>query len=253
MPKRGIALLLCAFFSCVLAKQARAQIYDRLQQQHFGSVATGDYQAGDRLHFSIDHYRDVFTMHFAGQPEVFVLYADYGSLGSRVLKYDSGAIAIQVAGWGNMTVYTDDQPGGLPAMRTGDSSAPSLVPITLAQAQSAADDEAAHLAYARGVHVSFTADWNALSGDSGLRALTFDTMENAARGIDRFTANPAARGVFTQKVAVVHMQISDKPIIQMNGKTLIVTFNPRMGYMGRASSRAIAFALGKLFFVPTPN
>jgi hypothetical protein len=51
----------------------------------------------------------------------------------------------------------------------------------------------------------------------------------------------------------VHMQTSDKPIIQMNGKTLIVTFNPRQGYMGRASSRAIAFALGKLFFVPTPN
>ena len=253
MPKRGIALLLCAFVSCVLAKQARAEVYDRLQQQHFGSIATGDYQAGDRLHFYIDRYRDVFTMHFAGQPEVFVLYADYGSLGGRVLKYDSGAIAIQVAGWGNMTIYTDDQPGGLPAMRTGDSSPPNLAQVTLAQVQSAADDEAAHLSYARGVRVSFTADWNALSGDSGLRALTFDAMENAARGIDRFTANPATHAVLTQRVSAVRMQTSERPMIQMNGKTLIVTFNPRQGYMGRASSRAIAFALGKLFLVPTPN
>ncbi|MGC9952910.1 MAG: DUF4908 domain-containing protein [Rhizomicrobium sp.] len=253
MPKRGIVLLLCAFFSCVLAKQARAEVYDRLREQHFGSIATGDYQAGDRLHFYIDRYRDGFLMHFAGQPEVFVLYADYGSLGGRVLEYDSGAIAIQVAGWGNMTIYTDDQPEGLPAMRTGDSSAPSPPSVTLAQMQSAADDEAAHLSYARGLHLSFTADWNALSGDSGLRALTFDAMENAARAIDRFTANQAARAVFTQKVSAVRMQTSEKPAIQMNGKTLIVTLNPRQGYMGRASSRAIAFALGKLFGVPTPN
>lgn len=119
--------------------------------------------------------------------------------------------------------------------------------------QSAADDEAAHLSYARGVHVSITADWNALSGDSGLRSLAFDGMENAARGIDRFTANPAARAVFTQRVSAVRMQTSEKPMIQMNGKTLIVTFDPRQGYMGRASSRAIAFALGKLFAVPFAN
>jgi hypothetical protein len=253
MPKRGIALLLCALFSCVLAKPARAQVNDRLEQQHFGLIATGDYQAGDNLHFSINRYGDQFLMRFAGQPEVFVLYADYGSLGSRVLKYDSGAIAIQVAGWGSMTIYTDDQPGGLPVARTGDSSQPGPAQVTLAQVQSAADDEASHLSYARGVHVSFTADWNALSSDSNLRALAFDAMENAARGIDRFTANPAARNVFTQRVTMVRMQASEKPVIQMNAKTLIVTFNPHQSYMGRASSRAIAFALGKLFGVPVPN
>ena len=254
MPKRGLAFLLCALLCCVLAKRAGAEVFDRIEQQHFGSIATGTYQAGDNLRFSIDRYRDGFLMHFAGQPEVFVLYADYGSLGGRVLRYDSGAIAIQVAGWGGMTIYTDDQPDGLPVMRTGDSSAPNLASITLAQAQSAADDETAHLSYARGVHVGFTADWNALSGDPGLRALAFDAMENAARGIDRFTANQAARGVFTQKVSAVRiMQTTDKPKIWVTDKTLVVTFNPHQGYIGRASSRAIAFALGKWFSVPTPN
>jgi hypothetical protein len=228
-------------------------VFDRIGKQHFGSIEIGNYQAGDNLRYSIDRYQNQYLMRVAGQPEVFVLYADYGSLGGRVLRYDSGAIAIQVAGWGGMTIYTDNQPDGLPAMRTGDSSAPSLASITLAQVQSAADDETAHLSYARGVHVSFTADWNALSGDSNLRALAFDTMENAARGIDRFTANQAARAAFSQRVSAVQMKTSEKPTIQMSGKTLIVTFNPRQGYMGRASSRAIAFALGKLFSVPMPN
>jgi hypothetical protein len=238
----------------MLALRASAEVYERIEQQHFGSIATGDYQAGDNLRFSIVRYRDEYLMRFAGQPEVFVLYADFGSLGGRVLRYDSGAIAIQVAGWGEMTVYTDDQPQGLPTARTGDSSAPSPPSVTLAQVQSAADDEAAHLTYARGVRVSFAADWNALSSDSSLRALAFDAMENAARGIDRFTANQAARGVFTQKVSAVRiMQTTDKPKIWVTDKTLVVTFNPHQGYIGRASSRAIAFALGKWFSVPTPN
>jgi hypothetical protein len=253
MPNRGIVLFLCALFSGVLATQARAEVYDRIQQQHFGYIATGNYQAGDNLYFSLDRYRDVFLMRFAGQPEVFVLYADYGSLGGQVLRYDSGAIVIQVAGWGSMTIYTDDQPQGLPAMHTGDSTAPTLPSVSLAQMQSAADDEVARLSSARGVHVGITADWNGLSNDSGLRALAFDCMENAVRGIDRFTANPAARAVFTQRVSAVHMQVSEKPVIRLNGKTLTVTFNPSQGYVGRASSRAIAFALGKLFAVPLAN
>ena len=256
MPKRRIAVLFCAIMFCAFASPSGAEMNDRLSQEHFGSIQPGAYQAGDTLKFTLDHYQsdryqNEYLMRFSGQPEVYVLYADYGSLGGRVLKYDSGSIVIQVAGWGGMTLYTDDSPGGLPAVRMGDSTVPSLGNVSSAQLQSAADDEAAHLAYARGIHLTITADWN--TGDGGLRALTFDAMENAARGIDRFAANPAAHNIFSQRVTAVAMQTSDKPIIKMQGKTLIVTFNPHRGYEGRASSRAISYALGKLFAVPTPN
>ena len=250
MSTRTLAILLCVAFSCALASPGRAEVFDRLQQQHFGDIAPGAYQAGDNVRFSLDRYQNEFAMRFAGQPEIYVLYADYGSLGGRVLKYDSGAIAIQVAGWGGMTLYTDDQPQGLPAVRTGDSLPPNPPSVALAQVQSAADDEAAHLIYARGVRVSFAADWNALTGDSNLRALAFDTMENAARGIDRFTANSNGRNVFSQRVVSVRFSIADKPYIKITDRVLIVTFNPRTSYAGRASSRAIATALGKMFGIP---
>jgi hypothetical protein len=253
MPNRGIAILFCAALFGALVGSARAEVNDMLSREHFGSIATGSYQAGDNLKFSIVRYKDEFLMRFAGQPEVYVLYVDYGSLGGRVLKYDSGAIAIQVAGWGGMTIYTDDQPGGLPAVRTGDCTSPTLTAVSLAQMQSAADDEATHLTYVRGLHLSFSADWNSLSGDSNLRALAFDAMENAARGIDRFTANAAARTAFAQKVTAVRMETSNKPLIKLSDKVLIVTFNPRRSYFGRASSRAISFALGKMFAIPMPN
>lgn len=223
-------------------------MFDR-QQTRFNDIAAGTYQAGDRR-FSLDRYQNAFLMRFAGQPEIFVLYANFGSMGGRVLQYDSGAIALQVAGWGGMTVYTDDHPEGLPTSRVGDSSTPVLPVISMQQMQSAADDETAHLSYVRGLKISFFADQNTVS-DNNVRALAFDSMENAARGIDRFTANPAARNAFGQRVTAVRLQISDKPYIKIADRVLIVTFNPRTGYFGRASSRAISFALGKLFGIPS--
>ena len=252
MPIRAFAVLIGVILACVFATQARAQSLSRLQQQHFGDIQPGIYEAGN-YRFMLDHYQNEFLMRFQGQPEVYVLYADYGSLGGRVLKYDSGSIAIQVAGWGGMTVYTDDHPDGLPTSRVGDSTPPQLPQITLQQMQSAADDESSHLAYVRGLHVSFFADWNAVAVDSNLRALAFDTMENAARGLDRFTANPAARALLAQRINAVRIQTANKPYIKITDKVLIVTFNPHDGYFGRASSRAIAFALGKLFGIPIPN
>jgi hypothetical protein len=246
MLHRAIAILFGVVVACAAATQARAGVYDGRQ---FSDLSPGTYQAGDRVRFSLDRYQNSFLLRFAGQPEVFVLYANFGSLGGRVLQYDSGAIAIQVAGWGGMTIYTDDHPEGLPTSRVGDSSPPILAQISMQQMQSAADDETAHLSYVRGLHIGFFADQNAIS-DNGVRALAFDAMENAARGIDRFTANGAGRAVFGQRITSVRLQVSDHPFIKITDRVLIVTFNPRTGYIGRASSRAIATALGKIFSIP---
>ncbi len=243
---RAFALLFGALLMCASATQAQAAMFDR--SPRFGDISPGTYQAGDRR-FSLDRYQNAFLMRFAGQPEIFVLYANYGAMSSRVLQYDSGAIAIQVAGWGGMTLYTDDHPEGLPTSRVGDSSAPVLPAISVQQMQSAADDETSHLGYVRGLKITFFTDQNAIP-ENAVRALAFDTMENAARGIDRFTANPAARGSFGQRVSSVRIAIADKPYIKIDNRVLIVTFNPHTGYFGRASSNAISFALGKLFGIP---
>ena len=244
MLHRAIALLFGVALVCAAATQARAY------GSPFSDIAPGTYQAGDNVRFALDRYQNGFLLRFAGQPEVFVLYANFGSLGGRVLQYDSGAIALQAAGWGGMTLYTDDHPEGLPISRVGDSTPPVLPQISMAQMQNAADDEAAHLSYVRGLRIGFVADQNAV-GDSSVRSLAFDAMENAARGIDRFTANPNARNMFGQRVATVRLAITDKPYIKITDRVLIVTFNPRTGFFGRASSRAISTALGKMFGIPS--
>lgn len=253
MPRSGILIALAAMLASTGAVLAQDDLGARMSMDRIADVHTGTYAAGDAVKFSLDRYSSRYLLHVDGDPEIYVLYADHGSLGGEVLKYDSGATALQVAGWGAITIYTDAQPSGLPAERTGDSIAPALAPISLADMENAAGDEAEHLAYSRRIRLAFAADWATLAVDPGLRALAFDTMQNAARGIDRFTAIAAARAAVIAKIDSVQIVSSGKPTLSLHGKILNVTFNPAQGFAGRASSRGIARGLAQLLSVPTAN
>lgn len=250
MPRIGTALVLCVLLAGPAV--AQDQMNSRLSQEHVGDINPGSYSASG-ISFTLDRVGDKFVLRFAGDPEVYVLYTDRASMGGRILKFDSGQTVIRVSGWGALTLYTDAAPGGVPAERTGDSLSPSLGMISLSEMQTAAEDEAEHLAYSRRIHLNFTADWNALAGDARLRALCFDALENTARGIDRFVISAPARAAFSKKIDQVRMALGTKPIMFLSGKTLNVTFNAQSGYAGRASSHGITRALGQLLSVSTPN
>ncbi|HEY1613642.1 MAG TPA: DUF4908 domain-containing protein [Rhizomicrobium sp.] len=223
---------------------------ERLSTDRLGYVEPGTYLAADRIGFSLDASGANYLLRFDGSPEIFVLYPDNASMGGRVLKYDSGETALHVSGWGGMTLYTDPNPRGLPAVRTGDSTAPGVPDTSVADIENAAQDDAEHLAYARRLKLGFTADWNAIADSATGRAFALDALENAARGLDRFGANPAARETLGRRVNMVMLLVAPRPALMMNGKTLVVTFDPKRGYAGCASSRAIARALKTLLGVP---
>jgi len=250
MAKPFLALAAAAALSlgCVGAA-AQSPMAERLSMDRLGDVEPGAYLAGDHVKFTLDTAGGIFLLRFEGEPEVFVLYIDHASLGARVLKYDSGETALRVTGWGGITLYTDAQPGGLAAVRVGDSNPPALTGVSLGDMESAASDESEHLAYMRRINLAFTADWNALAGNPPLRALCFDAMQNAARGIDIFAAAAPARATLQHQADGVLVSTGSHPTLTLSGKTLVVTFNPGHGYEGRASSRAIARALGTLFSV----
>jgi hypothetical protein len=131
-------------------------------------------------------------------------------------------------------------------MRTGDCLPPAPPAISTQDMQSAANDEAERLAYVRRLNVQFTADWNAIGDNAVMRAFAFDAMENTARGIERFTGGGAQRDNFAKRVANVAITPGSRPTLGLNGRTLVVTFNAGQGFAGRASSRAIARALGQV-------
>ncbi len=251
MPRRGILFAVVAMLACFGAGQAQEGLSARLSNDRLGDIRPGTYSASNGLSFTIDRYAGRYLMHVASEPETYVLYADHASLGGLVLKFDSGGTALRVSGWGAVTVYTDAQPGGLPAERTADSARPALKTLSLAEMQSAAADEGEHLAYARNLHIAFSADWSELSADANLRALAFDALQNAARGIDRFAAIARGRAALIGALDQVHLTFGGRPTIELRGRTLVVTFVPAQGFAGRASSHGIARALGQLFAVPT--
>ena len=160
----AIAANVALALACLAAPAARAQdsVEERLSFDRLAPIVPGVYVAGDRIGFSLDASGGEYLLRMDGTPEVFVLYPARASLGGRVLKYDSGETAMLVAGWGGMTLYTDAQPGGLPAVRTGDSIAPSPPSVSLSEMQSAAGDDGQRLGYVRHLNLNFSADWNSL-------------------------------------------------------------------------------------------
>jgi len=65
-------------------------------------------------------------------------------------------------------------------------------------------------------------------------------MHNAARGLERVVQGLPLRRVFGHRIALVTLATGSRPTLRLEGKTLIVTFNPERGYFGCASSREIA-------------
>jgi hypothetical protein len=218
----------------------------RLSADKVAEVETGVYSAGDNIGFSLDLAGGKYLLRFDGNPETFALQADRVALGGRVLKYDTGATALRVSVWGGLTLYPDYAPGGLPATRTGDLSAPAAPTVSAADLETALRDEASHLAYVQHVTVRFSAP---IAGDVA-RTQAFDALTNIDGGIGRLVASPPGRAAFAKRIQTIKLAEGDHPAVSLSGRVLTVVFVPDLGAAGRPSSRAIAVALGKFLSVP---
>jgi hypothetical protein len=243
---RGIAAAALLFALGTQTAHSQELLGEKLYADRVGGIEPGTYVAGDDLRFTLDPYGDAYLLRIGDDPEVYVLRNDRASLGGRLLKYDSGATALQVTGWGALTLYTDQQPDGLPAMRDGDSEPPELPQLSIQDMQSAAGDETRHLLYADRIAVNIAADWMALTVNPNARAIVFDAMQNTARGLDRFASREDARGAMAQRVSAVRLVLARWPSIRLWGRVLVITVDPSRGYAGRLSSRAIAQSLPHL-------
>jgi hypothetical protein len=251
-------LLLAAGISASGPARAADPMAARLSAERVGGIAAGTYAAdaadgaGGRQ-FLLEPYGDKYLLRFLGEQEIFVLTVDRASLGARLLKYDTGATALRVSVWGALTLYTYDAPGGVPASRQGDAPIPSLTPVSAPDLNAAMQDESKHLRYSQNINLHFLADPGVMADDGEARAVAFDTLTNTVRGIERFLVQPAARKALTPRIDSVRLAEGAKPTVLIAGHSLMVSFVPDEGYEGRASSHAIAHALGKLFQVQTPE
>lgn len=220
----------------------------RLAAERLSAVDPGLYAAGDRSFVLEPYGAGKYLLRFVGGDENFVLTAERGSLGARILKYDTGTTALRVSVWGGLTLYTRDSPGGLPATRQGDAAPSGPTSLTSAELATAFADEAGHMTYVQKVALKFSADPAVMQADPETRGRAFDALVNAAAGIERFLGGPpVARQSFAKRINSVKVAEGGKPTVAISGQTLLVSFVPGEGHEGHASSLAVEQELTRLF------
>ncbi len=130
----------------------------------------GAIMADDQLRFMIDVEDDQIRLRFIDSDEIFYLTSEPAPLGGRVLKYDTGEVALQVAGWGGLTLYTENDRGGVPAERADDESDGfEPAPVAAKDVKGFALKLAQDLAVAHDFGIGFAADWDELAQGDGVR------------------------------------------------------------------------------------
>ncbi len=220
----------------------------RLASERAGTLEPGRYSAGDGREFSIIPYRGNFLLRFNGSSESFVLTADPGSLGAKLLKYDTGAAALSVSVWGGVTLYLAEAPNGLPATHQGTANLSAPLPLSVTELRSALSDEAAHFSYSGNLSLHFVTDPEILANPE-TRAMAFDALTNIQAGIERLIATDQGKRAVSRRITTVKLERGSKPGLALSGRNLMVRFAPSDGYLGRASSHAVAHQVGKLLAI----
>jgi hypothetical protein len=168
-------------------------------------------------------------------------------LGGRVLKYDTGEVAFQVAGWGGLTLYTEDERGGVPAERADDETDNfQPAPVTARDVRAFALKLAQGLEQTHDFGVGFAADWDELTQGDGVRALAIDAMRNAAYALDRLAEGPE-REAIAERFHLVRVGAAAEPGAKMQDGVLVISYTPEGGPSARPSSRAISRVLAEAF------
>jgi Domain of unknown function (DUF4908) len=219
------------------ARCAAAPAPPRLQLANAPAPADGLYEANDTARFVIDHRYGFVRMRFIGSDEVFYLSSEPAPLGGRVLKYDTGEVALQVAGWGAVTLYTEAARSGVPAERADFSDAVDPIPVAASGVKAFAQKLASELASRDDLAVGFAADWDSLGVDE-VRGLALDSMRNAAYAVEK-AAGGTRRHALARGLHIIKVTPGAKPGALFSHGVLVVSYAPPQGPSARPSSLAI--------------
>jgi hypothetical protein len=204
----------------------------------------GTYVTPDDVQFLIDHANGQTKLRFPQNEEVFYLTSEPAAMGGRVLKHDTGEVAMQVTGYGGVTLYTKQAPAGTPAERTSEEAAVDPEPVAANQIRPLAARLSQRLADRASLAVGFVSDWALLESEERLRNLAADTMRNAANALEQLSAaSRAARSALAVRLSVVRVVAGTVKGATLENNTLTVSFDTEGGPSARPSSLAIARAV----------
>jgi hypothetical protein len=215
----------------------------RLFAQPLLLPAEGLYVTNDVPNFMVDRREGQVRLRFLDSEEVFYLTSEPGSLGSRVLKYDTGDVALTVAGWGGVTLYTDEIKSGIPAERQASATDFEPKPVPAKDIKPLADRLSRELNMHGAFSIGFLTDWDALAKQSETaRGLAVNSMRNATYALVQM-AGESERPAIAADLHTVRLVEATQAGVALEKGTLVVSYAPKNGPSGRPSSLAIERAL----------
>lgn len=202
----------------------------------------GTYIANDKIGFTVDHQGGQPRIRFLDNEEVFYLTSEAAPMGGKVLKYDTGAVALQVTGWGGLTLYTTAAKGGLPAEFVDVPMSVDPPPVAAKDMKAFAAKLAQDLSSGNDFAIGFAADWDKIAASDMLRGLICDAMRNAAYAIEEI-AKSSKRSSAMDRLHIVRVLQGTKPAVAVQKGILAITIAPQEGNRARPSSLAIMRAL----------
>lgn len=208
----------------------------------------GHYFAGDEIEFWVDHkgVTGNARLRFVGDDEIFYLTTDPATLGGRVLKYDSGDIALAVSSWGGVTLYTRETPNGIPAQRIGEAPDLDPTPLPARELEALALEATQALEGRAGLDVDFIANWESVTRSNRVRNLTIESMRNASNALAELANKAETRSAHVEDIRLVRIVVSDESAIRIENQALIILFDANGEPWERPSSRAIVEAIENL-------
>ena len=205
----------------------------------------GHYFAGDGIEFWIDHHGegDNARLRFIGNEEIFYLTSDPSTLGGRVLKYDTGEVALAVSSWGGVTLYTRTAPNGVPVQRMGEAPNLDPAPITAGEMQSLAQTLARALEERESLAVGFAANWERISRGNRVRALAVDSLRNASNALAELASTAETKSAYAERIKVIRVVASNSSGVSVVDDTITITLDANGEPWDRPSSRAIVKAI----------
>ena len=204
----------------------------------------GLYVTPDDVQFLIDNAGGQTKLRFQQNDEVFFLTGEPAPMGGRLFKHDTGEVAIQITGFGGITVYTQQSPGGVPAERTDDVANIDPRPIRPNEIRDFAARLSQRLVDRASLAVGFVSDWALLEKEEKLRNLAADTMRNTAYALEQLASSSRAlRSALAVRLSSIRVVAGTVKDATLENNTLVVSFDSEGGPSARPSSLAIAKAV----------
>ena len=198
------------------------------------------------VEFWIDNRGEDVRLRFASSEEIFYLTSEPSSLGGKVLRYDTGDVALAVSGWGGVTLYTDDVPNGVPAEHMGEAPNLDPRPVTARETQIFAATLAQRLEDEQNLEIGFAANWDRVSRGNRIRTLATDAMRNASYALAELASAPETKSASADRIKVIRIVAAEMPGVSVENGTVTVSFAVNGEDSQRPSSRAIIEAIERM-------